>query len=784
MLRNYFKIALRNLWRSKGFSFINITGLAIGMASAILILLWIQNELSYDRFHTKKDVLYEVWNREAFDGKTQCWDNTPKILAPTLKKEYGDIADATRTDTRRFITAVGDKNMSSKTMVVDPSFLSMFSFPLLKGDPKTALNSIYSIVITEKMAKKMFGNEEAYNKTIRIDKDNFRVTGILKDIPNNSSFDFEYLLPWAYLVKLGEDDPYWGNNSVNTFVQLQPHASETAVDSKIENITRKHSNGTEEEQVFLHPLTKMRLYSNFENGKNAGGRITTVRLFGVIAAFILLIACINFMNLSTARSERRAKEVGIRKVSGAHRGLLIGQFLGESILIALISGVLALLIVQLTLPSFDILVNKQLAIPYDSVYFWLSAFLFILLTGIIAGSYPAFFLSSFKPVSVLKGTFKKAHALINPRKILVVLQFSFALILIISTFIVMQQIRYGQDRESGYDRGRLVYHWITLGIRNKYPLLKSDLLASGVVSSVTETSSPLTERFSDSWGFKWQGKNANDKTDFDRFSEDEGLAKTAGVKIIRGRDMDLTSYPTDSSAMLLNESAAAAMGFKDPIGQIVRDDETAYHVIGIIKDFVLGSPYEPTRPMVIEGSKSYFNIINMKLTAGVGTSKALSTIGNLFKKYAPEYPFEYHFVDQDYAQKFEDTQRSALLTGLFAGLTILISCLGLFGLATYMAESRIKEIGVRKVLGASVLRITTLLSKDFLVLVTISIIIATPIAWYAMNSWLQSYPYRIGIQWWVFVGAGLLAMIISLLTVGYQAIRAAIANPVKSLRSE
>jgi ABC-type antimicrobial peptide transport system permease subunit len=786
MLKNYLKIAFRNLWRGKCFSFINITGLAVGMASAILILLWIYNEISYDQFHKNKDYLYQAWNRGTFDNKLQCWNSTPKILGTTLKQEYPEIAQIARTSSRWFVTIAGERKLSSSALITDPAFLSMFSFPLLQGDANTALDNAYSIVVTEKMAKKMFGNNEAMNKVIKIDSNNFTVTGILKDLPTNTTFDFEFILPWAYLIKTGQDDNNWGNNSVFTYVQLKPNTAESAVNGKIKNITKKHSNGQEQQEVFLHPISKWHLYSEFENGKIVGGRIETVRLFGIIAAFILLIACINFMNLSTARSEQRSKEVGIRKVAGATKGLLISQFLGESVLLAFISGVIALLLVQLCLPSFDLLVNKELSIPYSSFYFWISALIFILFTGVLAGSYPAFFLSSFKPATVLKGTFKKVHAFINPRKILVVLQFSFAIILIICTFIVVQQIRYAQNREAGYERGQLVYLWLAGDLYKNAPLFKNELLASGVVTSVTKTNSQLTQGFSNTWGLRWQGKDANDKTIFDLFTEDEGLVKTAGLQLIQGRDMDLVNYPTDSTAMLLNESAVKAMGFKNPIGQLVKDDNIVeYHVVGVVKDFVLGSPYDPTRPMVIAGAKgNWFNIINMKLKEGTSTAQNLKKIEQLFTKYNPEYPFEYHFADEDYARKFDDTQRTATLTGLFTALTIFISCLGLFGLATYVAEARVKEIGLRKVLGASVLRITALLSKDFLSLVVISIIIASPIAWYAMDIWLQGYSYRINIEWWVFIMAGSLSIIISLITVSYQAIKAAVANPVKSLRTE
>jgi len=467
MIRNYLKIAWRNLIRNKGFSAINISGLAVGMASAILILLWIYNEVSYDRFHKNKDYLYAAWNRGTFDGKLQCWDNTPKILAPTLKQEFPEIAEVSRQYSRWYVTRVGEKKVSSKALVTDPSFLSMFSFPLSQGNAKTVLNNVYSIVITEKMAKKMFGATDVINKVITIDKDNFTVTGILKDLPTNSSIDFEYILPWAYLVKSGGDDNYWGNNSVQTFVQLKPNTSEAFANAKIKDITKRHSNGLEEQEVFLHPMSKWHLHSSFENGKISGGRIETVRLFGIIAVFILLIACINFMNLSTARSEKRAKEVGIRKVAGANRSLLIGQFIGESVIISFIAGLLALLLVQLGLPSFDKLVGKELRIPYTSLSFWASSILFVLVTGFIAGSYPAFFLSSFNPATVLKGTFKKSHVAVNPRKILVVLQFSFAIILIICTLMVTQQIRYAQNRDAGYNRDQIVYVWIAGDLENR-----------------------------------------------------------------------------------------------------------------------------------------------------------------------------------------------------------------------------------------------------------------------------------------------------------------------------
>jgi putative ABC transport system permease protein len=783
MFKNYLKIAFRTLWRSKGFSLLNLTGLAVGMASAILILLWIYNESSYDSFHANKDHIYMVWNRGIVSNRLECWPTTPMILAPTLIKDYPGIASIARTEDRWFVTAVGEKKVSSHALVADSSFLSIFSFPMLEGNPATALNNTYSIVLTESMAKKFFGKDDPMNKTVEIDKSRFTVTGILRDLPTNTYYNFEFILPWSYEKVIGADNTDWGNNFANTVVLLRPDATEAGIDAQIRDVTSQHTKGVENVELFLHPLRRWHLYTQFENGKNTGGFITAVRLFGVIAAFILLVACINFMNLSTARSERRAREVGIRKVAGAYRSLLIGQFLGESILMSFISAIIALLLVQIALPAFDTLVSKQLVLPYNNPFFWALFLLFILGTGILAGSYPAFFLSSFRPVTVLKGTFKRAHAAISPRKVLVVLQFSFAILLIISTLIVVQQIRYAQDRAMGYDRNRIVYHWTTGALNKRFPLLRSELLASGVTTSVSRSGSPLTLLMSSSWNILWPGKPTTDKTSFDILSEDEGLGRTAGLKLIQGRDMDLAQYPTDSTAILLNESAVRAMGFSNPIGQTVTDNQINFHVVGVIKDFLMGSPYDAIQPMVIEGIKSdYFNVINMRLADNANTAQSLETIRKIFQKYNPDYPFEYHFTNDDYALKFAYTQSVATLTGLFAGLTIFISCLGLFGLAAYMAEARVKEIGIRKVLGASVLSITSLLTKEFVTLVVLSFVIASPIAWFAMNNWLQGYNYRIRISGWIFLLAGGLSVLVSLLTVGYQALAAARANPARSLR--
>jgi len=787
MLKNYLKIALRNLFRNKAFSAINIAGLAIGMASAILILLWIQNEISFDQFHEKKDRIYEAWNRAHFSGKLQCWNTTPKVLARTLERDIPEVEQATRVNwSRNFLFSVGEKRLTVQGNMVDSNFLQMFSFPLLKGNSKLALMDMHSIVLTEKLAQKIFGNEDPMGKVIKIDnKDNFTVTGIARDLPNNTRFNFEYLLPWSYARYRGEDDENWGNNSTRTYVLVKPNVSFASADNKIRKLKARYDKNEDPRwEMFLYPISKWRLYSRFKDGSEDGGRIEFVRMFGIIAVFILLIACINFMNLSTARSEKRAKEVGIRKVVGAQKGALIAQFIGESILLAFLAGIVAIGIVELSLPGFNKLTDKKLFIDFGNIYSWLIALGFIIFTGLVAGSYPAFFLSSFQPVRVLKGMFRSSKALITPRKVLVVLQFTFAIILIISTIIVKHQIDYARDREAGYDKRNLMYHMLTGDLDKNFNLVKNELLASGVATSISKTSAPLTQGWSDTWGFEWKGKDPNDKTDFDRYSADENLVATAGFQLVKGRDFNLKQFPTDSTGVILNESAAKAMGFKDPIGQIVKDNDINWHVVGVIKDFILQSPYYPLKPMVIEGSKGWFNTMHIKLNPQNSTAQNLKKAEAIFKKYNPEYPFEYKFIDEEYATKFEDEKRTATLTALFAGLTIFISCLGLFGLAAYMAQNRIKEIGVRKVLGASVANITTLLSKDFLKLVIISLVIASPVAAFAMYKWLQDYPYRVNIEWWVFVIAGLAAVTIALLTVSFQAIKAATANPVKNLRTE
>jgi ABC-type antimicrobial peptide transport system permease subunit len=793
MLKNYLNIAFRNLLRNKGFSLINILGLSIGMASAILILLWIQNMVSHDRFHQKIDRIYTLNNRDRFNGELHAWGTTPKILAPTIKQDLPDVEEAVRLNETGFLFTYGDKKLNVSGSFVDSSFLKVFSFPLLKGDPGTALNGTYNIVLTEKLARKLFGREEPMGKVIRIDTtDQFTVTGVLKDLPINTAFEFEYLMSWTYMTKLGWDDKSWGNNSVQSYVLLKPGVSQKAFDAKIKNITIDHTSGADKSttQVFTQPFADTYLYSKSENGQYVGGRIELVNLFGIIAGFILLIACINFMNLSTARSEKRAKEVGIRKVVGASKVNLVAQFLGESILLSLLAGIVSLLIVQLALPAFNQLVGKELSLDFANPSFWTVSLLFVGVTGLVAGSYPAFFLSSFKPVSVLKGggaliLFKSANTLLTPRKVLVVVQFTFAIVLIISTIIITQQINFAQQRNTGYDKDKLVYVNLQGEIVKHYESIKTGLLNSGAAVAVTKSMSPITQRYSDGWGFSWTGSNEEDlKTDFIRMASDADFVRTMQVTLLEGRDIDIKQYPSDSTAVLLNEAAVKMMRLKNPIGQLIKEGDRQWHVVGVLKDFIYESPYHQIKQLLVFGPASWFQVMHFRLNPANSIAQDLKLAEQVFRQFNPQYPFEYKFVDEAYAKKFDDQVRFGKLAALFAGLTIFISCLGLFGLSTYMAQNRIKEIGIRRVLGASVNSITTLLSKDFLKLVVIALLIASPLAWWAMNAWLQLFEYRVGIEWWVFATAGIASVLIALLTVGYQAIKAATANPVKSLRTE
>ncbi len=785
MLSNYAKIAWRNVARNKTFSFINITGLALGIATAILIFLWIQNEFSYEQFHNKKDRIYQVMTRLNIDDRVRCWSSTPMLMAPAMQSSFPEVEAFARANwVGAFTFSSGNKHLQTQGYVTDSGFLRIFDFPLVAGDPNTALSNPRGVVITEKLSRKLFNEANAMGREIRIDSNAiFTVTGVMKDLPGNTMFNFEYLVPWSYNKEVGWQNDSWESNSISTFVLLKPGVTEAAFNNKIRHFIDRFA--TVKNEFFLHPMTKWWLYSNFENGVATAGRLVYIRLFFIIAIFVLLVACVNYMNLGTARSAKRAKEVGIRKVVGAGRSALVRQFIGESVLFAFIAGAIALAIVNPVLPWFNELVYQRLSIPWANPYFWMLLFAFLLFTGIIAGCYPAFYLSAFQPIRVLKGTFKATRALITPRKVLVVVQFTFAITLIICTTVIYRQINFARKREAGYSRDHLAYVYVKGEMNKKYPLIKQALLNSKAVLAVTRTNSPITEVWSIGDGYKWNGYDSGKRMAFAQLHIDNDFSKTMGVDIIAGRDINTNLYPSDSTAMLLNEAAVKQMGLKDPVGEIINQDGIInWHVVGVVKNFMPASPFESVFPTVMPGPSAWAGTITFKLNPAYNTADNIETIRKVITEYNPDYPFEYTFVDKAFALKFKGQEQVGTLAALFAGLTIFISCLGLFALAAYVAENRIKEIGVRKVLGASVSAITTLLSKDFLLLVLIAFVIASPIAWWSMSSWLQRFAYRINISWWMFAATGVSCILIAVLTVSYQTIKAALANPINALRNE
>ncbi|HRH35787.1 MAG TPA: ABC transporter permease, partial [Catalimonadaceae bacterium] len=568
----------------------------------MLILIWIEHEVNFDQFHEKKERIYEAWNRFSFSGELNCWNTTPKVLAKSLEQDIPGIERTARADwSRQRLLAVGEKRLNGSGFYTDPGFLEIFSFPLLKGHPKTVLNELNSIVLTESMARKLFSEEDPMGKTIKIDnKYLVAVSGILKDIHKNTRFQLDYLLNWKHMeANEGGVDDNWGNNSTRTYVLLQPEADLSKIQTQLKTLKPKYDPTEPKWEMFIYPLSRWNLYSSFSNGVETGGLITFVWLFGIIAGFVLVIACINFMNLSTARSERRAKEVGIRKTLGANKFSLVFQFLTESVLMALLAGILAIGLLYLALPAFNQLAEKDFVIGWAKPEYWMVFLLFVLVTGLLAGSYPAFFLSRFEPVRVLKGTYQPVKSALAPRKILVVFQFSVAIALIVGTIIVRQQIQFAKDRELGYNKNNLLYTWISEEVRNNLVALKTELISSGVASNITATSSPITQCWSDGWGMEWEGKDPSDKTDIDRFTCDGPLVNTFGMRLIAGRDFDLGKFPTDSTGMIINESSLKLMKFKNPIGQVIKDNDVEWHVIGVVKNFIMRSPYSPHKPLII-----------------------------------------------------------------------------------------------------------------------------------------------------------------------------------------
>jgi len=796
MIKNYLKIAWRNIVNNKVYSAINILGLAAGMAVALIIGLWVVNEYSFDKFLPNYRQLYQVELNftTQHDGEhTQTAMAIP--LVDVMRKDIPGIKYAAETDWvgwQWHSLMVGDKKLYLNGGAAAPDFLKIFQYPFVKGNAKDALTDPYSIVLNESTAKALFGNVDPINKFIRIDnQQNLKVTGVIKDIPKNATKQFSFLTPFSFKEKteswMRTARTTWTNNSFNAFVELEPGVTIEQIAPKIKNLVYDHSPQMRpaKPEVILHPLKDWHLYSDFKNGKAVGGFIDYVRMFSIIGILVLLIACINFMNLSTARSERRAREVGVRKAIGSQRRDLIIQFLAESVLITFIAFLFSILFVQLALPYFNSLVDSAISIPYTNPVFWGIMLFYVLLTGLLAGSRPAFYLSSFNPVRVLKGAIKEGKSASLPRKILVVTQFSCSIALIISTIIVYQQIQHAKDRPTGYNAARLMMTDMSGDLNTKYDALKNDLLASGYVESVAAASSPVTNIYSHMSLDKWPGKSASDEAvNIAAVFVSDDYFKTLGMTLKEGRDFT-HSWTTDSTSVILNEAAVKRIGLKNPINQLVtwNGSTVPVRVIGVVKDALMESPFTPVQPAIFSHGHVANNIM-YRLAPSANTQEAIKKLTKIFDSYNPAYPYIYQFVDEEYNHKFNLEILVGKLSGIFAGLAILISCLGLFGLAAYVAEQRTKEIGIRKVLGASVTQVWLLLSKDFILLVGISCIIASPVAFYFLQHWLQKYDYRITIGPGVFVLSATVAIAITLITISFQAIKAALTNPVKSLRSE
>jgi len=791
MIKNYIKIAWRNLVKNKIYSAINIVGLAVGMAVAILISLWIKDELSFNKDFKNYDHIVKVI-QNSYDGKDVFTVPTAPIpLALELREQHA--ADFKRLALGQYgglhIFAFEDKKLSRNGLYAEPELAEILSLHMIQGSLQ-GLQDPSSIMINQSMAKAVFGDLDPINKMLKIDNENsLKVSGVYEDFANNTDFKgVDFLLPWSYSLATREwvKNAYnqWNNNSFLIYAQVEESKDIDEVSAKVKNVLVGKPDRFDKPEVILQPMSRWHLYSEFKQGVNTGGAVQYVWMFGLIGLFVLLLACINFMNLSTARSQKRAKEVGIRKTLGSARKQLVLQFLVESILITGLALVLSVFLVWLALPGFNHLAYKDIQLPWENVAFWTAIVGFMFLTGLLSGSYPALYLSSFNPTSVLKGTFKTGRFAAIPRRVLVVFQFTVSVSLIIGTIVIFQQIQYAKNRPIGYDReGLITIYKNTHDLDGKYDLLRNELINSGAAMNMAEASNPATNVNAHLVGFDWPGKNPDINPTFNVSWVTPDFGKTVGWRFVNGRDFS-RDFPTDSNAMVLNEAAVRYMELKDPLNETIKFDDDNFHVVGIINDVVMESPFAQAVPTIFMMSYEGLGVITIKTNPERSMHESLSKIETIFKKYDPASPFVYSFVDDDYAKKFAAEQRIGSLATFFAAFAVFISCLGIFGLASFMAEQRIKEIGVRKVLGATVLNLWSLLSKDFIVLVLVSILIAIPASWYFMHNWLQAYEYRTGISLWVFIATTIGVVAITLITVSFQAIKAAVANPVDSLKEE
>lgn len=790
MLKTFLKTAWRNIARTPGYSSLNIFGLAIGMGVALLIGLWVYDQYSFDRNVPDAERLYRVQRNFNSNGDTLTFPTTSLRLAEVLRTQVPEIEHVAESDWMGpHGLMVGDKKLYVNGGITGGDFLQMFRYPFIKGHPATAMKDPYSIVLTQSTATSLFGKEEAMGKTLRFDNEHdLVVTGILKDLPANSSFSFNFLVPFSYREQGNPDikkerlSGSFGNNNLQIFVQLKAGADYAKVYPKIKFIehTEKESQNAMLSVVTLQPLLRWHLYSNYKNGKDLPGFLEYVRIFTIIGVLVLLIACINFINLTTARSERRAREVGVRKAIGSQRKDLILQFLLESFVLTLISFVFSIAFVQLALPAFNTLTNSKIVIPYTNIGFWGVALTCICITALIAGSRPAFYLSSFQPVKVLKGTIQVGPVASLPRKIMVVVQFTCSVAFIISTIIIYRQIQYAKDRPNGYTLNRLMETDINGDLRKNFTAMRNELLQKRIVTDVSTATSPTTDVWWHTSLEQWPGKYPSETVEMGAMFVSDDYVRTMGMTMKEGRNFN----NVDTASVLFNETAIAVLRIKDPVNQVVTWNGRPWKIAGVIKDALMVSPFTKADPTMLFYSKDPQNIMIYRLSPNLSTQEGITQLTAVFNKYNPAFPFKYKFSDESYAAKFKLEVLIGKLAGLFAGLAIFISCLGLFGLAAYVAERRTKEIGIRKVLGASISQVWMLLSKDFLLLVTISCVIASPLAFYFLDGWLAKYEYRITIGAGVFILAGVMAVVLTIVTISFQAIKAATANPVKKLRSE
>lgn len=788
MIKNLFLVTIRNLMKHRLYSIINIIGLAIGIVCSVLILLWVADETSFDTFHPKADRLHQVWVNAEFDGSITSWSSVPLPTYQAMKTADSNIRNAVVTGwgNDRLMT-VGDTRIIKKSYFVSEEFLEMFEFPLIEGNAEYVLDDPPSIVITESTAKALFGNEDPMYQIIRVDDESdLKVTGILKDIPKNSSFQFDFLMTWKHRESINpwvaRNTDNWGNYSFQIFVELNDASHELLVEENIRDMLTKKGQDDIKRQFYLHPMLRWRLHSNFKNGREAGGMNDYVQLFTIIAIFIVVIACINFMNLATARSEGRAREVGIRKTMGSKRHELIFQFIGESMFISLIAFVLAMLLVQLALPFYNNMVDKELFVDFSSRYFWLFSLGIVLFTGLVSGSYPAFYLSSFKPVMTLKGKVTIGKNANLPRKILVVLQFGFAILLMVGTVVIFKQIKLVKSRELGYNQKNLIVIEYTDELEKNYNVLKTELLQSGAADAVTRSNSDITHINSNNF-LGWPGKPEDLRVIFTTIATEYDYAKTMGIKVLLGRDFS-PDFISDTAAIVINKAALDLMELEDPIGtelDLWGDKRT---LIGVVDNVLMGSPYRAIKPMFVIMDSEWIGYISVRLSQSNDLQSNLATVKSIFEKHNPAYPFDYVFSDEEYQKKFTTINMTSKLATLFSVLAIIITGLGLFGLASYTAEQRTKEIGIRKVLGATVTSLVILMSMDFSKLVIIAFIVSAPLAWWLLDKWLDRYDVRIDIEWWIFPLIGVVALLFAIAIVSNQARNAALVNPVHSLRNE